>query len=71
MEGNWNPIKASRDNIAISHLFFADGLILFAIATKENSETVKEVLEWFLLNRDKRLVHANLGSTSLKMWMMT
>ena len=23
MEGNWNPIKASRDNIGISHLFFA------------------------------------------------
>ena len=55
MEGNWNPIKASRDNIGISHLFFADGLMLFATATKENSETVKEVLEWFCIESGQKI----------------
>ena len=48
MEGNWNPIKASRGNIGISHLFFADG-------TKENSETVKEVLEWFCTESGQKI----------------
>ena len=30
MEGVWKPLKALRDNIGISHLFFVDDLILFA-----------------------------------------
>ena len=47
MEGNWITIKASRDNIRISHLFFADDLILFAKASEENSESINEVLDYF------------------------
>ena len=55
MEGNWNPIKASRDNIGISHLFFADDLMLFATATEENSETIKEVLELFCTESGQKI----------------
>ena len=47
MEGNWTLVKASRDNIGISHLFFVDDLMLFAKASEDNCETIKEVLECF------------------------
>ena len=53
MEGNWNPIKAPRDNIGILTILTksvwkaTDDLMLFAIANEENSETIKEVLELF------------------------
>lgn len=41
--GSWCPIKASRGNINISHLFFSDDLILFAKVTKEIGEVIPEV----------------------------
>ena len=47
MEGVWIPLKASRDNIIISHLFFADDLILFAKVDKESCEAISEVLDEF------------------------
>ena len=47
MEGNWTLVKASGDNIGISHLFFVDDLMLFAKASEDNCETIKEVLECF------------------------
>ena len=43
----WAPIKASRGNLEISHLFFADDLILFTKANEEGSEAIKEVLDLF------------------------
>ena len=30
VNGDWVPLKASRENIGISHLFLVDDLILFA-----------------------------------------
>ena len=36
-----------RDNIGISHLFFADDLMLFAKASRDNYEAIMEVLECF------------------------
>ena len=47
IEGEWAPIKASRGNLEISHLFFADNLILFAKANDEGSEAINEVLDLF------------------------
>ena len=38
------PMKASRDNVGISHLFFADDLMLFAKANIEGAKSIKEVL---------------------------
>ena len=46
MEGDWAP-KASRGNLKISHILFADDLILFAKASEEESESIKEVLDLF------------------------
>ena len=43
----WIPMKALRENIGISHLFFADDLMLFAKVSEKGSETVKEVLDKF------------------------
>ena len=47
MEGVWKPLKASRDNIGISHLFFADDLILFAKVDEDSCEAILEVLDEF------------------------
>ena len=47
MEGVWKPLKASRDNIGISHLFFANGLILFAKVDEDSCEAISEVLDEF------------------------
>ena len=41
---SWCPFKASRRNIKISHLFFANDLILFAKVTKGIGEVIPEVL---------------------------
>ena len=30
MEGAWTPLKASRENMEFTHLFFVDDLILFS-----------------------------------------
>ena len=54
MEGNWTLVKAFRDNIGISHLFFADDLMLFAKASEDNYEAIMELLECFLLNWGRR-----------------
>ena len=47
MEGVWIPLKASRDNIGISHLFFADDLILFVKVDKDSCKVISEVLDEF------------------------
>lgn len=55
MEGNWVPTKASKDHIGISHLFLAYDLMLFAAASEENSETIKEVLDWFCTKSGQKI----------------
>ena len=39
----WIPMKASRENIGISHLFFMDDLMLFAKVSEKGSEAIKDV----------------------------
>ena len=41
---DWNPVKASRSGPALSHLFFADDLVFFAIADEDNCHTIMSVL---------------------------
>lgn len=55
MEGNWIPVKASKDNIGISHLYFGDDLMLFAKASKENSVSIKEVLDYICVESGQKV----------------
>ena len=47
LKGDWVPIKASKNNTGVSHLFFANDLMLFAKASEKGSEAIKEVLNCF------------------------
>lgn len=52
----WNLVKASQGGMALSHLFFADDLVLFARANWKNCVAVKEFLDSFCDLLDKMLV---------------
>ncbi|KAK0605740.1 hypothetical protein LWI29_030217 [Acer saccharum] len=45
--GDWKPIRISRGGPAISHLFFADDLILFGHASVQQANIMKECLDVF------------------------
>ena len=54
-KGLWCPLKASRGNIKISHLFFADDLILFAKVNTENCIAISEVLRTFCKESSQKI----------------
>ena len=43
----WAPLKASKQNLGISHIFFEDDLMLFAKANKAGADSIKKVLSKF------------------------
>lgn len=43
----WNPVKTSQGGLAFSHLFFADDLMMFAKADRNNCMAVWDVLDTF------------------------
>ena len=45
--GDWTPLKASKDNMGISYLFFADDIILFSKVDRRECEAISKVLEKF------------------------
>lgn len=45
--GDWKGIKVARDSEALTHLFFADDLILFGHANRANCKAMMEVLNDF------------------------
>lgn len=44
----WKPVKASKSGPFLSHLFFADDLVLFAEASIEQVQVISQCLEAFL-----------------------
>lgn len=40
--GEWKVICASQSGLKVSHLFFADDLMLFAKATQQQANTLKQ-----------------------------
>ncbi|KAA3460139.1 reverse transcriptase [Gossypium australe] len=45
--GKWQPIKLSRSEPALSHLFFADDLVIFCKAEMDQAILLKEILKRF------------------------
>ena len=54
-KGSWCPLKASWGNLSISHLFFADDLILFAKVNNEICEVIPEVLRIFCMELGQKI----------------
>ncbi|CAN1312873.1 Putative ribonuclease H protein At1g65750, partial [Linum perenne] len=46
-DGSWQPIRVARDSEALSHIFFADDLILFSTATVRQAQLISDCLEAF------------------------
>ena len=45
--GRWKPLQASRGGPQISHLMFADDVVLFAEGTVEQAQVIHDCLEQF------------------------
>lgn len=45
--GRWKPVKSSQFGPVVSHLFFADDLVLFAKASSHQAKVLKTCLETF------------------------
>ena len=65
----WTPLKASKHNLGISHLFFADDLMLFAKANKARADSIHKVLSKFckefgqLISAEKSYIYFSLVYT--------
>lgn len=46
-QGRWKPLKTSQNSPYISHLFFADNLLLFGKASSEQAQCMKTILADF------------------------
>ena len=55
----WQPVRANRNGLAFSHLFFVDDLVLFAKADQENCATIREVLDQFCSQPGQTVSGAN------------
>lgn len=53
--GRWKPIRLNRGGIPITHLFFADDLLLLAEATSQNAQVINEVLDNFCVSSGEKV----------------
>ena len=69
--GKWHHITLSRNGVPLSHLFFADDLLLFAESSIEQTSVISSVLDSFCyssgskVNKSKTLIHfcKNIGES--------
>ena len=45
MDGNWRPIRLAKNGTPLTHLFFADDLILFAEASIDQAYVIETILD--------------------------
>lgn len=68
--GNLNGLKVKPSALSISHLFFANDLLLFAKATSQEVGVINSCLETYMLwsgqmlNRDKSSIHYSRNTPS-------
>ncbi|KAA3472642.1 non-LTR retrotransposon transposase [Gossypium australe] len=73
-EKKWKPIKLSRNGPPLTHLFFADDLVLFAEASIEQVDIIKDTMNKFCeasgqrvsLDKSVMMVSANTGERTAK-----
>lgn len=46
-DGSWKGIRVTKDSQPISHIMFADDMVLFSEATKGQMEVIKNCLDSF------------------------
>lgn len=73
-KNQWKGLKATREGLSISHLFFADDLLFFAQADQSNRETIMGTINEFCLisgqqlslNKSKMFISPNVNSRKAK-----
>ncbi|XP_039002873.1 uncharacterized protein LOC120129447 [Hibiscus syriacus] len=57
-DGNWKPIRLVRNGPCLSHLFFADDLVLFTEASLDQLDVIQRVLKKFCYSSGHKFNHA-------------
>ncbi|KAA3488944.1 Retrovirus-related Pol polyprotein LINE-1 [Gossypium australe] len=60
--GRWRPIRLSRSGPALSHMFFADDLVIFSRAEMDQALLLKKILRRFCDFSGHKIKVLNLGS---------
>ncbi|XP_017629092.1 uncharacterized protein LOC108472086 [Gossypium arboreum] len=60
--GNWSPIRQAQDGPLLSHLFFANGLILFGHTDDNQTCVMKDILDEFC---DYSIYRINIQKTNI------
>ena len=55
VDGGWTPLKASKDNVGISHLLFVDDILLFGKVDSAACEAILEVLGKFCAESGQKI----------------
>ena len=68
--GFWKPIRLTRDGPKLSHLCFADDLILFTEVSIDQVNVISQCLDALVVARGSELIQRRLESFSQKMCIM-